>query len=72
MVLHILDCKRELCHCLRVPFPHRPASFPLCELNEMSGVGIAARGGASDEELDDLTAEIAFETKGKPSKVCPF
>ena len=72
MVLHVLQCKRPLCHCLRVPYLHRPGSFLLCECNELSPVAVAARMGASDEELDDLMAEVAFTTKGKPSAVCPF
>lgn len=72
MVLHVLQCERPLCHCLRIPHPHRPGSFLLCEVNEMSAAAVAARMGASDDEIDDLIAEIAFSTKGKPSTDCPF
>lgn len=72
MVLHVLQCGRPLCHCLRIPYPHRPGSFLLCECNEMSAVAVAARMGASDDELDDLIAEIAFDAKGKTSTDCPF
>jgi hypothetical protein len=72
MVLHVLKCKRPLCHCLRVTHPHRPGSYPLCEQSLYSDVLKAALEGASEEEVDDIFLEIVLANPGKPSKVCPF
>lgn len=72
MALHVLHCKRPLCHCLRVPHPHRPASFPLCEQAMWSDLLKAALEGASHEQLADIAADIAWNAPGKPSVECPF
>lgn len=72
MVLHVMGCKRPLCHCMRVTHPHRPGSYPLCEKNPMSDALIAALMGATEEQVEDVIADIAWHTPGKPAKVCPF
>jgi hypothetical protein len=72
MTMHRLKCTRPLCHCLRVPHPHRPGGFPLCEQSPMSDVLLALLQGASDEEAADIATTIAFERGGIPSKACPF
>jgi len=72
MVLHVLQCGRPLCDCLRVPHPHRPGSFPLCEHNPESDLLIAERTGASPEQLEDMALDIAWDRPGKPAKACPF
>lgn len=72
MVLHILKCKREVCNCLRVPHPHRPTSYPLCERNPMSDVLQALLMGVSDEEALDIAVEIALTKPGRAAVACPF
>ena len=72
MVLHVMQCKRPLCHCLRVPHPHRPGSFPLCEANPNSDVLLAALHGATAEQCADIALEIAWTRPGKRATVCPF
>lgn len=72
MVLHVMQCKRPLCHCLRVHHPHRPGSYALCVQRPFSELLIAERMGADDEQLFEMAIEIAFTTPGTPSVACPF
>lgn len=72
MVLHVLACRRPLCHCLRVTHPHRPGSFPLCEQNPMSDALKASREGATDQEVAEIALEIALTRPGRRAVECPF
>lgn len=72
MVKHRLACIRPVCNCLRVPHPHRPGSYPLCEQNPMGDVLKALLEGMSEEDALELAADIAFNNPGRPSTVCPF
>lgn len=72
MVLHRLKCTRPVCHCLRVPHPHRPGGYPLCECNPMSDVLKAVLEGASEEQALEIAVEIAFDRPGQRSINCPF
>jgi len=77
MVFHRLQCKRPLCHCLRVPPPHRPGGFPLCEADPMSDVRLALLHGATPEEADDIALEILLTNPKAARRTpagapCPF
>lgn len=72
MVLHRLKCQRPVCTCMRVTYPHRPGSLPLCEVNPMSDALKASLEGATDEEVLDIADEIAFSKPGRRAVVCPF
>lgn len=72
MVLHRLKCVRPVCDCLRVPHPHRPGGFPLCEQNPDSDVLLAIAHGATTEEAMDISIEIALTRPGRRAVQCPF
>ena len=78
MVLHRLECERPLCTCMRVTFPHRPGSLPLCEQAPMSDVRLALRQGATEEQAEEIFLELALTgqgfkaTKGGGPQACPF
>lgn len=71
MILHMMDCKRETCDCEGYHFRHRKGSG-LCKENPDGLKRHAARLIEDDDELQDVIADIAFHTKGKVSKICPF
>lgn len=68
---HLRSTGHRLCKCGGYHYQHRPGS-PFCEQNPMSDLLIAARYGATDEQLLDIAAEIAFTRPGKTSIECPF
>lgn len=72
MVLHRLHCGRPLCHCLAVTFPHRPSSFPACDLNPLAGYFRALLHGATREQADDIALGIAWHDGGAQAVACPF
>jgi hypothetical protein len=64
MQKHIKDHNHKLCICGGYHFAHRPGS-PLCIENPMSGLLLAERAGATEEELLDIEVDIAFNCPGK-------
>lgn len=71
MVLHMMQCKRQMCDCGGYHFRHRLGSG-MCYENPASHVKHASRAGTPDDELLDVAASVAWHLPGKPSKVCPF
>jgi hypothetical protein len=73
MFLHEAKCKREVCHCFRYTYPHRPGSR-LCEQNPKSDFYLAEMCGEPPEVLLEILIDIAWNHKGKPprSNECPF
>ncbi|UZZ64546.1 hypothetical protein [Curvibacter phage PCA1] len=68
---HLRTSGHKLCNCGGYHYAHRPGS-PFCEQNPMGDVLVAARYGATDDELLDIAAEVAFTKQGKTSVECPF
>lgn len=71
MVLHMMDCRRPLCHCMAYKHPHRPMGGD-CHANPDAQVALASRAGTPDAELLDVAADVAFNMRGKRAVVCPF
>jgi hypothetical protein len=71
MVLHVLRCKRPLCHCLGLTYPHRPMSG-LCHLNPEAQVSRALDAAGPGDNPVDLFLDVALSMPGKPMKAWPF
>lgn len=70
LLAHIRDKHHHTCNCGGYHYPHRPGSR-CCEQNPMSDVWVAARYGATDDELLDIQAHCAWEKPGKLFKTWP-
>lgn len=67
---HIKDSGHGLCHCGGYHYGHRPFS-PYCERNPQSGALLARRYGASDDEVLEISIQLALEKQGRPLKRWP-
>lgn len=60
----------KLCGCGGYQYAHRPYS-PYCHQNPQSGALVAWRSGASDEEVSEISVELALTTAGRKMKGWP-
>jgi len=65
LLAHLEKSEHVVCKCGGYHYPHRPGSR-FCDQNPMSDVWRASHSGASDEELQEIQTEIAYEKKGRP------
>lgn len=76
LLKHVQESGHKLCHCGGPAFErglskHRPG-MRYCEHNPYGHIHLAARYGATDEELLDMMLEVVLTTPGKPATKCPF
>jgi hypothetical protein len=67
---HIKSTGHTLCRCGGYHYQHRPGS-KLCERNPLSDVHLAARTGATDEELDEIQMHCLWNKPGTPMRQWP-
>ena len=70
LVAHVKQSGHAPCTCGGYHFAHRPFSR-FCDQNPMADVWRAARGGATDEQLNDIALEVALTRPGRTLKVWP-
>jgi hypothetical protein len=73
---HLRESGHKYCTCGGPAFEgglskHRPGTR-YCIHHSMGAVHLAARYGASDEELLDIALEIVLENPGRAVAQCPF
>lgn len=68
---HCREHDHKLCTCGGYHHPHRPAS-PYCHHNPQSAALVAWRDGASDDEVSEISVELALTTAGRVMKVWPY
>lgn len=64
LVKHVHNTGHALCRCGAYHYAHRPGGG-CCERNPMGALHASRRAGASQDDLLDLAAELAWETPGK-------
>lgn len=70
LVAHVKATGHKACTCGGYHYPHRPFSR-YCDQNPMADAWRASRDGATEEQLADITLEIALTRPGRPLKVWP-
>ena len=65
---HLQQTDHAVCHCGGYHYAHRPGS-PYCVHNAQSPALLAWRAGASDDEVLEISIELALTVPGKPMKV---
>lgn len=76
---HLRESGHRLCQCGHVAytgtaFPHRRGTR-YCMHHPLAGLDMAARYGATDDELEEIAIDIAFTTPGRvmrPAEAIPF
>ena len=61
---HVHRHGHHACVCGGYHYKHRPGS-PLCKVNTLSPLRLAALAGASDAELMDIAAQLTWDHAGK-------
>lgn len=68
---HLRESGHDVCDCFGYHHPHRKNS-KFCKHNPWYPLHQAQREGESSDALLDIFVDIAWDTPGKPSMVCPF
>ena len=71
LVEHCRDHGHALCGCGGYHYAHRPGS-PFCHQNPQSPALVAWRDGASDEEVSEISTELALTTSGRKMGAWPY
>lgn len=69
-LLHVMACKRPVCHCMAYTYPHRPGSGE-CFHNPEAQMRRAVELSGDQHPLD-VAADVAFHIPGKPMRAWPF
>ena len=69
--MHIKLTGHKVCTCGGYPYPHRLMSR-YCYDNPQAPAAYIARAGATDEEVLDVSIDLALTNPGRPLKVWPY